>query len=260
MSAPTATPTPHFERFPPAEYLATYYGVVQEDERLLMAWLADHGRPFLAAHADRRHGPVTLLDIGCGPTIHHLLPLADLVDRAVVTDLVPGNLDEVRRWLLADATAHDWTPFARACARLLHRGRTIGAARRIERRVRSVAEIGPPLDLRSAAPYAVSADVVTTFFCPCSATGDLDQFDAMLRSAAMPLRPGGAFLASFLGGCEAYRVGRAWYPSPDLAFIDLAEGLDRAGIDVATVQLLPTSAMRPDGFDHIYVAAGTRRR
>jgi NNMT/PNMT/TEMT family len=265
MTTPATSDRPStFAAFSPTEYLATYYTAVQEDEELLMGWLVDHARPFLARHRAATNATTTLLDIGCGPTVHHVLPLADLIDRAVLTDLVPGNLAEVERWLRADGSAHDWTPFVRACARLLHADRDpLDEGRldegRLARRVRRITEVGPPLDLTGAVPYPVTADVVTTFFCPCSATGRADRFAALLRRVTQQLRPGGAFLGSFLGGCSSYRVGGQWYPSPDLAFVDLATALDRAGIDVGLVQRLPTLSMGPDGFDHIFVASGVRR-
>lgn len=260
MTSSIARPAPpRFGHFSPRDYLSTYYREVQEDEQQLMAWLVGEARPYLRALAGRGCGGQTLLDVGCGPTIHHLLPLADLVDRAIVTDLVSANLAEVSDWLCGDAAAHDWTPFADECARLLRDHRT-GAPRLLEARIRAVMEVGPALDLTEAEPWSEWVDVVTTFFCPCSATTDIGQFTTMLGRTTERLRPGGAFVGSFLGGCHAYRVGPAWFPSPGLSIADVATALDRSGVDVASLEQVSTTTMQPDGFDHIFVAAGRKRR
>ena len=90
-------------------YLRTYYaGEPTADERPLSR--------FLTAEAPRLP-PGRFLELGCGPTVHRLLPLAPHVAELHVRDYLDENLDEVRAWRDAAPEAHDWRRFTRAALR-----------------------------------------------------------------------------------------------------------------------------------------------
>jgi len=97
-----------FDDFDPRQYLSTYFSTVMEDERELVRWLVEHGRQHVAGIDGGQR--VSMLDLGCGPTVHHILPLWDLLVAVTVMDLLPGNLDEISRWLHAPDNGHDWGP------------------------------------------------------------------------------------------------------------------------------------------------------
>ena len=75
----------------PEAYLADYYLEVQPDEHATMRFLSE-------ASALVGDVPV-LLEFGCGPTVHHLLPFAVRADEIHVADFLERNLDAVRRWV-----------------------------------------------------------------------------------------------------------------------------------------------------------------
>lgn len=56
-------------------------------------------------------------------------------------------------------------------------------------------------------------DLVGLFFVACSVSARQSDFDAIVLNACDHVRPGGALLAAFLGGCDGYRVGDRWFPS-----------------------------------------------
>ena len=55
-----------------------------------------------------------LLEFGCGPTVHHLLPFANVARTIHVADYLRANLVAVRRWVDEDDEAWDWSAFAEA--------------------------------------------------------------------------------------------------------------------------------------------------
>src|SRR5262245_2485025 len=87
----------------PAAYLADYYTAVQPDEQATMRFLVE-----AAALVGDCAG---LLEFGCGPTVHHLLPFVPRAQEIHVVDFLDRNLDAVRAWIDGDDGAWDWTPF-----------------------------------------------------------------------------------------------------------------------------------------------------
>ena len=78
-------------RLVPEAYLADYYTVVQPDEIVTMSFLVE---------AAAVVGDVPeLLEFGCGPTVHHLLPFAARAAQIDVVDFLDQNLHAVRRWV-----------------------------------------------------------------------------------------------------------------------------------------------------------------
>ncbi|CAN7941387.1 unnamed protein product [Ixodes pacificus] len=51
----------------------------------------------------------TLLDVGCGPTVANVFPATRKIDSVVLSDLVPGNREEVEKWIQKAPDALDWS-------------------------------------------------------------------------------------------------------------------------------------------------------
>ena len=49
-----------------------------------------------------------IIDIGCGPTIHSLIPAAKWFDELYLADFSPRNLQAVQQWLQRDPESFDW--------------------------------------------------------------------------------------------------------------------------------------------------------
>ena len=254
----------------PADYIGTYYATVMEDERALIAWLAGPARSHIDTFLNRcRSASLTrLLDVGSGPTVHHMLSLCTIADEIVVSDLELANRTSVTNWLERKPEATDWIEFSSAIVR--HEGcppeRTESAAREREellrRRLRSVRTVDltrrDPLERDARHTEPERFEIVTSFFCADSATGNRKEFRRMIRRLATLVEPGGLFLGAFLGGCSAYRVGAQWTPSADLTHADLIGALTAAGLPPDELTRIDTPELSTNGFDHVYVAASTR--
>ena len=49
-----------------------------------------------------------IIDIGCGPTIHSLIPAAKWFEELFLADFSQINLDAVQKWLAKDPESFNW--------------------------------------------------------------------------------------------------------------------------------------------------------
>jgi NNMT/PNMT/TEMT family len=271
------------ETFSSRAYNETYFSEIMADEQFIVDWLVDRGTAHIRRLISRTgfaRVPV-VLDVGCGPTVHHLFPLSPLVDNFILADYMAENLDEIDLWRRRDDLAHDWNMFARAtlAAERGRRHRTVASsrastAREREEHVRQRIAALRLVDLHLTDPLLPSAHdvvpgedaeltrdtflVVTSFFCADSATASRSTFRMMLRNLGSLIEDGGLLLAAFLGGCDRYKVGARWLPSPNLREDDISRGLTEAGLNIKELRRFETPQLAVDGFDHIYVAAAIR--
>ena len=77
----------------------------------------------------------------------------------------------------------------------------------------------------------------------------------MVANLATLVAHDGLVLASFLGGCEAHRVGHHELPSANLTAADLECSLVAAGLRIVALDRIETPEMAPEGFDHIFATA-----
>lgn len=248
--------------FVPHKYNATYYSAVMEDEAALIQWQASELHMTLTAHLDR----VALdrfavhLDVGSGPSVHHLFAFEKYATEIHVADFLPKNLDEIRKWVDGDQRAHDWTPFVRSTLKAEGTPPSSSAVEAREAAVRSKIAHFLPLDLKvpTASMREYRAPLVTSFFVADSATGDLATFEAMTRNALAMVEPGGLYVAAYLGGCESYLVGKRWIKSVNLQARDVDQALYRAGARDVVLRRFETPSLAPEGFDHVFTATAVK--
>ena len=87
----------------PAQYLAEYYAHIEPDEHETIAFFVE------AMRHSARDQPVLLF--GVGPTLHHVFLTAETASEIHLGDYLWCNLEEIRRWVQRDGSAHDWQPF-----------------------------------------------------------------------------------------------------------------------------------------------------
>jgi hypothetical protein len=130
-----------FERdWRPADYLASCYGDVEEDERATIAFFVEALRGVPAGGR--------ALVFGSGPTLHHVFAIADGAAAIDIGDYLPANLDEVRLWLDGAEGAHDWRPFVKHTLACEHT--EAGTAAVAAREARTRERVGAPSAGRSS--------------------------------------------------------------------------------------------------------------
>lgn len=242
----------------PNTYLSDYYGAVENDEQATLQFLVQ-----VAAQV----GPIaTLLDFGCGPTVHHLFPFATQAAEIHVADYLPENLHAIRRWIDAEPGAQDWSPFA---AQVLNfelgrpacRSEIVAREEITRRRLRTFLDA----DARSSRPLRDPAarakyPAVLCCFCPDSITDDRAEWRRCTWNVASLVAPGGWFVLAALRATAAYRVGNASFPSACVTEHDVADVLADAGFAPSRTTI--TVASTPDdqgfGYSSVILAAGRR--
>jgi hypothetical protein len=242
----------------PDAYLSSYYSAVESDERATLQFLVE-----VAAQV----GPIsTLLEFGCGPTVHHLFPFAAQARTIHVADYLPANLLAVRRWTRADPDAHDWSAFAaavlgyelgRPASRSEIAAREELTRQRITRFLDADARSSPPIADEAAVP---GYRAVLCCFCTDSITDDLAEWRRCTRNITELVVPGGWFVLAALRAAAAYRVGDARFPSARVTERDVADVLADAGFEPSqtTVTVATTPDVHDFGFGSIVLAAGRR--
>jgi hypothetical protein len=248
--------------FIPAVYNKTYYSSVMQDEMALIKWQAGPLDKLLRRHM-LLHGidafPL-MFDAGSGPSVHHLLALAKYAHQIHLADYMPENLAEIQKWADNDPSAHNWELFISTILKNEGQEATPALIAARERDVRKKIKEYSLLDLKKPAsrlPNSV-APLVTSFFVADSATKSKNVFTKMTKNAFQLVEDGGLFVATYLGGCAKYRVGRRWINSASVTEHDIHHAFMMAGAKKVAVWRFETPEMDFDGFDHIFAVVAEK--
>lgn len=59
----------------------------------------------------RRDGDVSIMDLGCGPSICNIISASMCSDRILMAELLPGNRREIVKFLCDEDDAWNWDPY-----------------------------------------------------------------------------------------------------------------------------------------------------
>ena len=241
-------------------YLQQYYsGDPSSDEvanaRFACRELRSLGRRFSSA-----------LEFGCGPTVHHLVNWMGYVDRVRMTDFLPENLVEVRRWLEVDSEAFDWDPWLRGMV-AAEDGAPAGPALEAEVALRkrqmrsSVTSVGTG-DVRCENPLGdgETFDLVGSWYCLECLGGSRDEWRDYLANLLRLLKPGGVLLLGALRRASEYQVLDRAFPVTPVDERDFAEVLPSLGVDPGELRIeaVQTPEFTSQGFDGICCVRGVK--
>lgn len=235
-------------------YLAEYYSRVEPTEH--------HTLRFVVEALKLLRPGALALEFGCGPTVHHLLPLAARVAEIHVADLLPDNIRIVRGWQTGAADAHDWSPFTRETLRLEGNSNPTAhhvferedlVRRRVTRALIGDARLEEPLGPAHSGRY----DCVLSCFCADSATGSLAEWMRYTRNIASLLAPSGLLVLAALRQCKFYSVGGIQFPSPCIDERHVQLALDAAGFGRSgqVIEVAEVPDQREHGFECIVMAS-----
>lgn len=244
--------------FSPREYLRQYYstGSLAEDDvaifRALTVWLRQHNRIF-----DRA------LEVGCGPTIHHALPLVPYINELHLSDYTPANLAEVRRWIDGRPEAHEWLDHTRGILELEGVPAEADDCRRREDELRSRITALRHLDLLRSRPLEEpdQFDLVTSFFTiECAATNRETWEQAVGSTLSLARHRGGAAFFGTLRKCESYKVFDKTFPAFSIDEDDYARVLPQYGFPLARAEIhaVPIQQWAEEGFTSILIVGAMR--
>ena len=198
----------------PKLYLNEFYsGAVAPDELETINFLSR-----LAKNLPQQY---KILDFGCGPTIHHILPFLKNASEVHLADLFQSNLDQISKYLKKDKIAHNWDQYikyALECEGVQKPSENEIAARRgsIYEKITKlvVADAGDvnPLGEASREQY----EVVISCYCADSATSDYETFSQYIKNISSLVKPGGVLVLACLRKALHYRAGASYFPSANV--------------------------------------------
>lgn len=243
-----------FARWNADAYLRDYYSQIESEE--------DYTLEFLVKHCARLKQGSTLLEFGCGPTLHHVLPFSRRAAEIHVADLLPQNLDAIQRWQTHGPGAHDWRAFTRRILSLegLRNPTPMDISDRedvtraaIMRRIVSDASHARQLDV-----FGRQYDCIVSCYCADSSTADKQQWRRCMCNIASLLAPGGLLLVAALRRCRSYTVGNLRFPSARLDERDLANVYREIGLIDAEIDVVDVADRATAGFQSILLASARR--
>jgi hypothetical protein len=223
------------------DYLATYYSQPPtNDEKVVLSFLARH-YPKIASQP-------CAIEIGCGPTVHHVLPLAPFVSEIHMADYLPDNLEQVRRWRDGMPGAHRWSHYTAFTLALEGHGTANADIERREADTRRKMTSVLQCDLKRDQPLQTDQQysVVTSFYCAENIGITYDEWFKVLRRLANLTASGGYLFLSALRETHFYVIEsanghRQRLPSAYLTEQHFRDVLPQLGFDIHETVLESTA-------------------
>jgi hypothetical protein len=211
------------------KYLQTFYldREPTNDERIVFRFLVEH----LRALGNR---PV-LLEVGCGPTVHHALQFAPHVSELHMADYLQDNLEEVRKWRDDLPGAGTWSQYAELALNLEKRPADIESVRHLENMTKRKLRRLLTCDLRNHWILGAPAQypVVSAFYCTEEVGITTTRWEEVMANLARVVAPGGQLFLACLRDTDSYIVGGTPYPCARISERDVRRILPRLGFDMA---------------------------
>ena len=217
----------HVESFA-TRYMETFYSghPPTDDEREVLR--------FLTERVGSLTGPPAMLEVGCGPTVHHILPFVPHVSTIDMADYLPENLAEVRRWYQRAPDAYNWRQYATLALELRNGGATMAGIEALEAAARTKIRRLLRCDLKK--PHIlgrpVSYPVVGAFYCTEEVGIATVQWEAVMANLCRAVAPGGHLFLSCLRNTDFYMVGDTRYPCARISEGDVKRVLPTLGFDM----------------------------
>lgn len=177
-----------------------------------------------------------LLDIGCGPTVHNVFSAARNIDYIVLSDLLPGNRNEVKKWIQRTPDAISWSHISEALASLEGHTDVKSGAKGIEERTRRAIRKVIPCNVLEPRvlpeEHRETFDVVFSSHCLECACADEKSYQEAMRNIGNLVVRGGHLILCVIAGSYEYLVGGATLPSLPLTETMVKDALARAEFEI----------------------------
>jgi hypothetical protein len=247
-----------YTEWKPEDYLTDYYSEVMPDERFALEALVDWVRML---------GPEPIpvaLEFGCGPTVHHLFPVAPYIRDIHMAEYLESNRGEVERWLRGQAGAHNWSAFTSLTLQLEgNASPTEGQIAAREQELRSRVSRVLPGDARD--PNPMGADkrgyypLVMSHYCAEGVTTDINIWRECMTNILSMVAPGGTVMLSACGSASYYCVGDRYFPCAGVSPQDVLNSLRENGFGELDLRTRLVPGHSDQGYSSVIFARGVRR-
>jgi hypothetical protein len=205
-----------------------------------------------------------MLEVGCGPTVHHIFPFLPYVGTIHMADYLLENLDEVSKWTADAPDACAWDQYAALVLELQGQPHGADDVAALQQRARSA--IGQLLRCDLTQPAILGAEVayplVSAFYCTEEVGISIARWQEVMANLAAVVAPGGRLFLSCLADTDFYLVGATQYPCARISKRDVLHILPQLGFDMndTTVASLSIEGQSDEGVvGVVLVDAGKRR-
>lgn len=240
-------------------YLETYYLNVNEDEPPIASFLLEKCKTLPQG--------LCALEIGCGPTVHHALPIAPYVSSIDMADYLTDNLAEIKKWKEASSEAFSWHHYTR----MVLEGEGIVVTDEIinvrENLLREKMRHFYNCDVTKAPPLNVEIlyPLVLTFYCAEEVGTTGESWETMMSNISMMVAPGGHLFLSALRDTSKYILGdpsgeHEWLPCAQVTEASLQQCLEKLGYLSETIDIrsIDTPGLVNMGIPGILTAAAKK--
>ncbi|MCW3061620.1 MAG: hypothetical protein JWQ02_3441 [Capsulimonas sp.] len=245
-----------YSEWKPEDYLTDYYSELMPDEQFAMEFLADW--------ADRTPHTPLAVEFGCGPTVHHLFPMAQLADEIHMAEYLASNRQAVQDWIDRKPNAHNWDEFAAEAVRL--RGVASPTPEQIQevqdearRRVTAIfpgdAFDSDPLGAERRGSYPL----VMSHYCAEAASTDIGKWYDCMRNILSLVAPGGTVFLSACGAANYYCVGGRNFPCAGVTPNDTLKSLTDNGFGDIDIRVRLVPAHTEQGYSSVIFARAVKR-
>lgn len=240
-----------FSQWNPSAYLREYYSeAFTPDFNELVV-------QFFVAQRSRLANAPELVEVGCGPTVYQLMPLAPAVQNIVVTDYLPENLAQIRLWVEKHPEAHSWETYTQLTLKYENQPLTMANIRQRETLLRGKIRDYWPCDIRLADPLGPAQrqawSAVLSCYCADSITQDVATWRTYMHNILSLVAPGGVFLGAALAQSQHYMVDNKKFPATSLTQDDFVQLLRDLRYEDITVEYATTPEY---GYEGQIFAAG----
>jgi len=182
-------------------YLKTYYHQPPTADETAVS-------KFLIEEFKTRPPQGRFLELGCGPTIHHIFPFARFVDEIHMADYLDDNLEQVRLWKEQAPGAHDWGTYAGLNLRFLDGKEDPNEINLLQKISRSKIASVFTCDLKQSTPdkYKGKFDAVGCFYCAEEIGITNAEWRKVIARVVDYIAPGGTLYMAALASMNHYQV------------------------------------------------------
>ncbi|KAM4016813.1 indolethylamine N-methyltransferase-like [Anomaloglossus baeobatrachus] len=226
------------EEFIPRDYLQTSYAA---EKGILIGEYTDFVLENL--HETFIKGGVrgdTLLDIGTGASIYHLLSACEVFDKIIVSDLNDKNRAEFQKWLKKDSDSFDWTHIIKfVCELEGNRQNSEKKAEKLRNKVKEVLKCDAlkpnPFDPVVIPPV----DCLLSCLCLEVACKDMKSYCEVLKNFKGLIKPGGHVVIMGTLNASFYHVGKKQFSALTAKTETLETAFQEAGFQIEKAAFAP---------------------
>ena len=181
-----------------------------------------------------------MLEFGGGPTLMDHISAAPHVAEIVHTTYAPGEKEEIEKWKMKDADAHDWTFALKHVVNELESKAGDAAWKERERLIRSKLTNITHGDITRQLPISEELfSVITTTFCLESACKTYAEYKTAVKKLAKFLKLGGYLVMTVVEEQTFYIAGKKELSVLTLSKDQVEEALKEAGFALLMVERDP---------------------